>query len=157
VALQTTGQVRADADRAAAFEFVRDPVRLAECIPGCHDLRELSPRRYAAVLTNKLAFIVLSFNVVVEIIRIEPPSLIEAKINGEAIGLAGRVAATARLDLDEVGKGQTEIRYAVQVGLTGKLGGLGEPVFKATSAEMARRFGSNLKSAIESWRTEETA
>ncbi len=52
MALQTGGQVRVDVDLATAFDFVGDPVRLAQCIPGCGDLRELSPGRYSAVLTN---------------------------------------------------------------------------------------------------------
>ena len=149
MALQTSGQVRVDVDRAMAFDYVGDPVRLAQCIPGCRDLCELSPGRYSAVLTNEVAFITLSFKVIVEVIKIEPPGAIEAKITGETIGLAGRVVANAGLQLSEAGPSQTDIRYTASVGLTGKLGGLGEPVFRAKSAEVAREFGSNLKAAIE--------
>ena len=149
MALQTSGQVRVDVDRAMAFDYVGDPVRLAQCIPGCRDLCELSPGRYSAVLTNEVAFITLSFKVIVEVIKVEPPDTIEAKITGETIGLAGRVVANAGLQLSEAGPSQTDIRYTANVGLTGKLGGLGEPVFRAKSAEVAREFGSNLKAAIE--------
>ena len=150
MALQTVGHVRVDVNRAVAFEFVADPVRLAPCIPGCKDLRELSTGRYSAVLTNQVAFITLSFKVVIELIKVEPPGVIEAKITGEAIGLVGRVVASAGLQLAEAGPNETEIRYTTNVGLTGKLGGLGEPVFRAKSAEVAREFGANLKAAIES-------
>jgi carbon monoxide dehydrogenase subunit G len=149
MALQSSGQILVDVDRATAFEFVGDPMRLAQCIPGCRDLRELSPRTYSAVLTNEVAFITLSFKVIVEVIKLEPPSAIEAKITGEAVGLVGRVVANAGLQLAESGPSQTEIRYTSSVGLTGKLGGLGEPVFRAKSAEVAREFGANLKAAIE--------
>ncbi|HYR84065.1 MAG TPA: SRPBCC domain-containing protein [Terriglobia bacterium] len=149
MALQTSGQVRVEVDRATAFDLVGDPVRLAQCIPGCKDLRELSPGLYSAVLTNEVAFITLSFKVTVEVVKLEPPSAIEAKITGEAIGLIGRVAANAELQLSETGPGQTDIRYTTSVGLTGKLGGLGEPVFRAKSAEVAREFAANLKAAIE--------
>jgi carbon monoxide dehydrogenase subunit G len=149
MALQTSGQVRVDVERAAAFDFVRDPVRLAQCIPGCKDLRELSPGRYSAVLTNEVAFITLSFKVIVEVVKVEPPSAIEGKITGESIGLVGRVVANAVLQVSEAGPSQTDIHYTANVGLTGKLGGLGEPVFRAKSAEVAREFGANLKAAIE--------
>jgi|SRR5436309_14525401 len=154
MALQTSGQVRVDVDRAKAFDFIGDPVRLAQCIPGCKDLRELSPGRYSAVLMNEVAFITLSFKVIVEIVKVEPPSAIEAKITGEAIGLVGRVAANAGLQLSEAGANQTDIRYTANVGLTGKLGGLGEPVFRAKSAEVAREFGVNVKAAIEKTSTQ---
>jgi carbon monoxide dehydrogenase subunit G len=149
MALQTTGQISVDVDSAAAFDFIGNPERLARCIPGCKDLRELSPGRYSAVLTNDVAFITLSFKVVVEVGKIVPPSAIEARITGEAIGLVGRVTATAGLELSEAGPNQTNIRYAANLSLTGKLGGLGEPVFRAKSVEVAREFGANLKAAIE--------
>jgi hypothetical protein len=154
MALQTSGQIRVDVDHATAFDFVGDPVRLAQCIPGCRDLHELSPGRYSAVLTNELAFITFSFKVIVEVVKIEPPRAIDAKITGEAIGLVGRVVANAGLQLSAAGPSQTDIRYTASVGLTGKLGGLGEPVFRAKSAEVAREFGVNLKTAIEQANTD---
>jgi uncharacterized protein len=149
MAVQTTGEVSVDVDRGAAFGFVSAPSRLAQCVPGCHDLREISPGRYSAVVTSKVAFITLSFKVTVEIVDIEPPEAIEAKITGDAIGLAGHVVATAGLRLVSVGDGRTAISYSTDVVLTGKLGGLGESVFRAKSAELAREFATNLKAAIE--------
>ena len=149
MALQTSGQIRVALDQATVFETVRDPVWLAERIPGCKDLHELAEARYSAVLTNEVGFITLRFKVIVEVVKIDPPSGIEAKITGDAIGLVGRVQATAGLELSEVGPNQTEIRYSSNVSLTGKLGGLGEPVFRAKSAEVARQFGTNLKAAID--------
>src|SRR2546428_5723141 len=136
-------------DRTAVFQTVKNPVWLAQCISGCKDLRELAEGRYSAVLTNEVGFITLRFKVIVEVVKIDPPSGIEAKITGDAIGLVGRVQATAGLELSEVGPNQTEIRYSSNVSLTGKLGGLGEPVFRAKSAEVARQFGTNLKAAID--------
>jgi len=148
MALQTTGQIRVDVDRATVFGFVADPVWLAECIPGCKDLREISAGRYSAVLTNEVGFITLRFKVIVEVVKIDAPRAIEATLTGDALGLVGRVTASAGLELSEAGPNQTDIRYAANVGLTGKLGGLGEPVFRAKSAEVAREFGANLKAAI---------
>ena len=149
MALQTTGEVSVDADRTTAFGFVSDPSRLALCVPGCHDLREISPGRYSAIVTSKVAFVTLTFKVLVEIVKIEPPDAIEAKITGEAIGLAGRVVAIAGLRLGSPADGHTVISYSTDVVLTGKLGGLGESVFRAKSAELAREFATNLKAGIE--------
>ena len=149
MALQTAGEINVDVDLAVAFGFVSDPLRLAQCVPGCHDLREISPGRYAAVVTSMVAFIALSFKVIVEIVKIEPPHAIEAKITGDAIGLAGRVVASAGLRLRSAGDGRTAISYSTDVVLTGKLGGLGESVFRAKSAQLAREFATNLKAAIE--------
>ena len=147
--LRTAGDVTVDVDRATAFAFVQDPERLARCIPGCLDLRELSAGRYEAVLTSKVALTMLRFKVVVEVVKIEPPHAIDATITGDAVGLSGHVAATAGLQLAEQGERQTAIRYVADVGLTGRLGGIGQPVFRATSAQLGRQFGANLKAALE--------
>ena len=149
MAIQTAGAVSVNADRTVAFGIISDPLRLARCVPGCHDLREISPGRYSAVITNKVAIIALSFKVIVEIVKIEPPNTIEAKLTGDAIGLSGRVIATASLRLGSGDDGHTGIAYSADVALTGKLGGLGESVFRTKSAELAREFAANLKATIE--------
>ena len=149
MAVETSGEITVDVDRATAFAVVRNPTRLARCIPGCHDLRELAPDRYSAVLTSQVAFMKVSFKVTIDVTRIDAPETLEAKITGDAVGLAGHVVATARLKLEAAAEHRTTLRYATEIGLTGRLGGLGQPVFKATSAKMARDFGANLKREIE--------
>jgi len=157
MALETSGEITTAVDRSTAFAIVRDPVRLARCIPGCTDLCEVAPDRYTAVLTSRVAFMTLSFKVTIDVAKIEPPATLEATITGDAVGLSGHVVATARIDLAETADRRTTIRYATEVGLTGKLGGLGQPVLRATSAKMAREFGDNLKAEIERGRAEPSA
>jgi hypothetical protein len=144
-------------DRVSAFAMVSDPARLARCIPGCQDLCELSPDRYTAVLTSRVAFMTLSFKVTIDVVKIEPPTMIEARISGDAVGLSGHVVATASVHLADAADRRTTIRYSTGIGLTGKLGGLGQPVFRATSAKMAREFGENLKAEIERGQAERSA
>ena len=157
MALQTSGEITVAFDRETAFAIVRDPARLARCIPGCHDLQEVSPEHYTAVLTSRVAFMTMSFKVKIDVVKLEPPSAIEAKITGDAVGLAGHVVATASLELDETVDGHTTIRYSTDVGLTGKLGGIGQPVFRATSVKIAKEFSDNLKAEIEGGGTEQSA
>ena len=149
MAVETSGEITVNVDRATAFAVVRDPARLARCIPGCTDLRELAPDRYTAVLSSQVAFMTLRFTVTIEVTRIDALGTLEATITGDAVGLAGHVVATARLQLEETAAQHTILRYSTEVGLTGKLGGLGQPVFKATSGKMAREFGAQLKKEIE--------
>lgn len=153
--MQTASEVRVGVPRDAAFSFLLDAERLAACIPGCSDLRPLGPAdltrsapRYSAVLSSRVAFVTVSFAVTIEIVRVDPPNAIEATITGDAIGLVGHVVATAGVMLADAGP-DTLIRYTTDITLTGKLGGIGQPVFRATSAQLAREFGENLKGALE--------
>ena len=149
MALETTGEITVEVDRDTAFKFIEVPEQLAQCIPGCSDLRQAGPGSFTAVLSNEVSFITLNFQVVVEVVKIDPPHTIEAKITGKPIGFSGQLTATAGLRLSEAGPGRTIIRHSSSVGLTGKLGGLGQPVFRAKSAEMSTKFAANLKAALE--------
>ncbi|MBM3821020.1 MAG: hypothetical protein FJW14_18670 [Acidimicrobiia bacterium] len=157
--LQTSGDVHVAVSRDVAFAFLQDAERLAACIPGCSDLCALAPAdltrsapRYSAVLSSRVAFVTVSFKVTIEIVRIDPPNAIEATITGDAVGLAGHVVATAGVTLADAGH-ETLIHYTTDITLTGTLGGIGQPVFRATSAQLARQFGENLKGALDAQRT----
>ena len=149
MALETTGEIVVAVDRATAFAIVRDPIRLARCIPGCKDVHAIGPEQYTALLTSRVGFMTVSFKVNVALTKIEPPEILEATITGDAVGLSGHAVATARLNLSDTADRQTVVRYAIDLALTGKLGSLGQPVLRATSAKMARDFGDRLKAEIE--------
>jgi carbon monoxide dehydrogenase subunit G len=157
MALRTAGEITVDVERPVAFAFLQDAARLARCIPGCDDLRQLSPVQYAAVLTSRVAFMTLRFNAIIDVVRIDAPHTIEATITGDAVGLVGHVVATASVQLADEGDRRTAIRYVTDIALTGKLGGIGQPVFRATSARLAREFADNLKTALEAGRAETPA
>ena len=80
--------------------------------------------------------------------RREPPSDTEAKVEGNPVDVVGRLAAGARTTLSEQ-DGGTLIRYAVDAALTGKLGGIGEPVFRVEGARIAKDLRRTCGSEIE--------
>jgi hypothetical protein len=146
--LQTGGEFTVAVPQDRAFAFISDPFKIATCIPGCTDLREISPGKYAAKLTNRVGPIQISFDVTVELTKVEAPSAIDAVVSGNAAG--GRLTAAATVRLDAVDAANTEVSYTVDLGLTGKLGGIGQPVFRAKSDELSKKFGANVRAALES-------
>jgi carbon monoxide dehydrogenase subunit G len=147
--LQTSGEFTVAVDRERAFAFIGDPFRIAGCIPGCENLRETEPGKYAATLSNKVGPIAVKFDVAVELTKIEPPEAIDATVSGNAPGLGGRLTATAQLRLEALDAASTRVTYAVEMGLSGRLGGIGQPVFRAKSDELSKKFGANVRAAIE--------
>jgi len=146
--LQTGGEFTVAVPQDRAFAFISDPFKIATCIPGCTDLREISPGKYAAKLTNRVGPIQISFDVTVELTKVEAPSAIDAVVSGNAAG--GRLTATATVRLEAVDAANTKVTYTVNLGLTGKLGGIGQPVFRAKSDELSKKFGANVRAALES-------
>lgn len=146
--LQTGGEFSVSVPQARAFAFISDPFTIAGCIPGCSDLREVAPGKYAAKLTNRVGPISIAFDVTVELTKVEGPSAIDAVVSGNAAG--GRLTATATVRLAATDATTTNVTYTVDLSLTGKLGGIGQPVFRAKSDELSKKFGANVRAALES-------
>ncbi len=113
----------------------------------CAISTEIAPDRYAAVFETKVAYMKFSFKVTVEVTRAEPPSEIEAKVEGTPLGIVGRLTATSLTTLSEVGD-ETHIAYEVDAALTGKLGSLGQPVLRSKAKEMEKQFAARMQAAF---------
>jgi carbon monoxide dehydrogenase subunit G len=146
--MKFTGEITVKAPRAAVFDALRDARFFASCVDGVRDLAEIGPDRYAAVFETKVAYMKFSFKVTVELTRADPPSEIEAKVEGTPLGVVGRMTATSVTTLRESGEGTT-IAYAVDAALTGKLGSLGQPVLRSKAREMEKQFAARLAAAFE--------
>jgi uncharacterized protein len=145
--MKFTGDISIDAPRDAVYAKVRDARFFASCIEGVQSLNEIDSDHYTAVLETKVAYLKFKFNVAVEVVRAQPPSEIEAKIEGTPLGIVGRLTASALTRLvDDVGG--TKVSYEIDVALTGKLGSLGQPVLRSKAKEMERLFAERMRAAF---------
>jgi carbon monoxide dehydrogenase subunit G len=155
--MKFTGDIAIDAPREAVFAKVRDARFFASCIEGVQALNEIDAEHYTAVLETKVAYLKFKFNVAIEVVRVEPPREIEARIEGTPLGIVGRLTASSVTRLAEE-NGGTRVSYEIDAALTGKLGSLGQPVLRAKAKEMERRFAERMRAAFaDSKSTSETA
>ncbi|MED6310772.1 MAG: SRPBCC domain-containing protein [Pseudomonadota bacterium] len=145
--MEFKGEITVAAPRADIYARIRDAEFLVSCIEGVRDLEVVDNTHYTAVMESKVAYIKVSFHVSVEVLRDEAPNLIEAKIEGRPIKLAGRLAATSLTWLAEA-DGGTKISYETKLSLTGKLGSLGRPALTAKAKEMEKLFADRLAAAF---------
>ena len=78
-----------------------------------------------------------------------PPEKLSGKVVAKPAGMPGQLQTAARLWLDAIDTQATRMRYVLDIGITGKLGSIGQSAFRAKAEELAGVFGSNVKSAIE--------
>lgn len=142
------GEISVRAPREAVFEKLRDARAFASCVEGVGALTEVDGTHYTATLETKIAYMRFKFAVAVEVLRLEAPALIEAKIEGAPIGVVGRMTASSVTTLAQSGD-ETQIRYAVEVALAGKLGAMGQPVLRSKAREMEKNFAANLRRLLE--------
>lgn len=146
--MKFNGEIKVNAAREDVFERLNDARFFASCLEGVSNLEQVGPRRFTAVLENRVAYIKVKFQVTVEITESESPSLIVAKTEGEPVGMVGRLLATSRAELREV-EGQTVVDYEIDLSLAGKLGSIGQPVLRSRAREMERQFAASLIAAFE--------
>ena len=146
--MKLSGDIRIKAPREKVFAALRDPKFFASCIEGIGDLTEIDETHYDAILQTKVAYLQFRFKVHVELTRVEPPSELEAKIEGTPLGVVGRLMAVSRTILSDEADA-TAIRYEIDTSLTGKLGAIGQPVLKSKAKQMEKQFFTRLRGAFE--------
>jgi uncharacterized protein len=146
--MNVTGAITVSAPRETVFNALKNAPFFASCIDGVRDLKEIDATHYDAVIEAKVAYMRFNFKVSVELTRLAPPDEIEAKIEGTPLGVVGRLTATSTTRLTEA-DGQTLIQYSIDTTLTGKLGGIGQPVLRSKAKEMEKQFTERLRAAFE--------
>ena len=145
--MNVSGEFTVNAPRERVFETIRDPKSFIALVDGLHDLKEIDPTHYEAVLETKIAYMKFRFNVSVEVTKLEVDE-IGAKVEGTPLGVVGRLTATSKTTLSEAGD-ETRIAYSVDSALTGKLGSIGQPVLRSKAREMEKQFAARLAARFE--------
>lgn len=141
--MNVSGEFSIKAPREAVFNTIRDPKSFILLVDGLHDLNEIDPMHYQAVLETKIAYLKFRFNVSVEVTKLEVGE-IGARIEGTPLGVVGRLTAIATTTLTETGDG-TKVSYSVDATLAGKLGSMGQPVLRSKAKDMEKIFASRLR------------
>ena len=141
--MNVTGEFTVNAPRDAVFKALRDARSFVRFVDGVHDLRQIDPTHYVAMFETKVAF-----NVIVEIIRVDECSKIEANIGGTPLGVIRRLTASSVTKLEDCGS-ETKVTYSVNSTLAGKLGSIGQPVLRSKAKDMEKLFAQRVRAAFE--------
>lgn len=145
--MKLSGDFTVPAPGDVVFQRINDPVFFASCIDGVSNLTEISPNEYSATLETKIAFIKFRFEIEVKIVEVVEPSKIVAEAVGVPKGVVGRLTSVATAHLEDAAD-ETRITYEIDLGLTGKLGSLGQPVMRSKAKEMERSFIANMNASF---------
>ena len=152
--MNVSGEFTVNAPRDVVFNTLRDPSAFVKFVDGVHDLKEIDPTHYEATFETRVAYMKFKFAVTVEVTRMDAPSTIEAKIEGNPLGMVGRLTARSTTTLSEAGD-ETKVVYAVESTLAGKLGSIGQPVLRSKAKDMEKIFASRLRAAFAATPTED--
>jgi uncharacterized protein len=138
-----------NAPRERVWPLITDPKLLATCVPGCESVDILSPDRYLGKVTIGIGPIKASFNVEVTITEQEAPSYVLCVSRGEENSRASQVSAENVLRLSDRGDGTTEVYYASDIQVVGRLGKFGLGIMKKKAKSLGDEFARAFKARAE--------
>jgi carbon monoxide dehydrogenase subunit G len=139
------------------WAFLWDLDRMARCIPGCREAREIEPhKRYEALVSERVGPFKVQFPLDIDIVEAQAPARLRAVATGRDNSVGSSVKV--RLDLDIVGDaGRTSLSIHADVSVLGKLAMLGHGVIKRKSDEIMTQFAESLRQALEDSRADAPA
>jgi carbon monoxide dehydrogenase subunit G len=142
-------EIRIGAPREAVWGLLWDVPRLARCIPGAREVREIEERkRYAAVIADRVGPFRVQFPVEIEVLEAEPPARLRARAGGRDAKVDGLVRVSLDVALAPVESG-TMLTLVADIAVLGKLGSLGHGVIARKGAEVIDHFAGAVRAQLE--------
>ena len=142
--LQGSVTIAATPDRV--WQALNDPDVLRKCIPGCEEVRQISPQEMHARVMLKLGPVRANFVGKVLLTDVRP--LLGCTLNFEGSGgSAGFAKGSSVIALTPVAAG-TQVAYTAQASVAGKLGQIGGRLMDASARHMADQFFTAFKNQV---------
>lgn len=139
------------ADRATVWARLNDAETLRACIPGCEELTGSPDEGFEAVVKQKVGPVKATFKG-----KVALSDIVEGesyRISGEGSGgVAGFAKGGAAVRLADV-EGGTELTYAADAQIGGKLAQLGSRLITGFARKMADQFFERFQAEVEGTNT----
>lgn len=144
--MELQGSVTIPAAPEQVWQALNDPEVLRKCIPGCEEVRQISPQEMHARVMLKLGPVRANFVGKVLLTDVRP--LLGCTLNFEGSGgSAGFARGSSVIALTPVAGG-TQVDYTAQASVAGKLGQIGGRLMDASARQMADRFFAAFKDEV---------
>ncbi|MDA8232351.1 MAG: carbon monoxide dehydrogenase subunit G [Magnetospirillum sp.] len=141
-AMEMTGDYAVPAPRERVWDALRDPVVLADCIPGCRELRQLAPSEYEGRFLGRVGPVEAALSGRATVYGQDFPDGWMMAAHAHNLGV-GWIGGEATLTLTPAGDG-TRIGYRARVDAGGRFASVGPQVFQVTARGIADAFFARL-------------
>ena len=132
--------------RERVWQALNDPAFLQATVPGCRRVAEPRPDELEMELTSAVGPIKVHFNVQVKKLDVVAPESYVLQGGGSG-GVAGSATGRVQVRLTEV-PGGTQLDYAAQTEITGRIAQLGSRLIDSTARKFSEEFFANVARAL---------
>jgi carbon monoxide dehydrogenase subunit G len=146
--MKLKGSVDIKASREIVWEFITNPQAVGECAPGVESVEVVIPdQKFQANAAIGFGSVKATFVTVVEWVELLPPERAKLKAHGDAPGSAADI--TSEITLKDLPDGGTNLTWAADVVVLGKIAGLASRMMGGVSKKLSRQFFECMKGQIE--------
>ena len=137
VVLKIEGSYTFNAPRDRVWQVLLDPKVMAQCMPGCEALNEVSPDQYEATMKVGVAAVKGTYKGKVTIKDKQPPS--HYILSGSGSGGPGFMQGDVAIDLEE-SNGKTILKYSTDAQVGGLIASIGQRMLGGVAKMMVDQF-----------------
>lgn len=142
--MELTDRFAAQASPSEAWAFFWDLPRVGRCLPGCESIEPAGDGAYRARMTQRVGPFRVSMDIVMRVDEEEEGRRVVVSGRGEdKMGNRLHINRLA-LELREPSPGQTEVSYAMDFNLYGRLATLGNTAVKRKAEEIRAEFSRRI-------------
>ena len=142
-------RIEVPADAAGVWEFLWDVERLARCLPGCQEAREVEPgERYSVVMEERVGPFRARFEMDVRVVERVAGRLVRLRAEGRDRKLAASTRVELEVTLEEGSGGGTALSTTADIVVMGKIAGLGQSVIKRKAQDVVTRFAQAMAAEL---------
>lgn len=144
--MRIEGERRFGAPREDVFAALTDPALMSSAIPGVREWDASDPDRWTIAIGLALP-LAPPLRIAVEVLERDPPS--HARLRAAGGGLGGGARVESRFDLEEPAEGETLMRWAAEIELSGPLGALVGTMLEPMAKRQAERTLDAIAARVE--------
>ena len=135
---------------ARVWEFLKDPRKVATCVPGAQITEALDERRYAGTITVKVGPVVSDYKGELSIERLDAQNY-EIELLGKGRDARGKGSASMRMvgKLRALPGGGTEVTGTSEISIIGVLAQFGSRMVEEVSGQMFGEFTAALQKNLQ--------
>ena len=145
--LEFSGEYEMEQSPEELLPYFTDPDVLAQCAPGCKEMKLDSPHEITAVLAVGVGSVKPEFDVEAVVTDIEYPRLLKLKATGQAP--RNEFDMTASMELIEQDGGGTVVAWEATADVSGTIVSLGGRALKSVTNRLVKKYFSDMKAIVE--------
>lgn len=131
------------------WDFLLDIERMSVCVPGVERVEAVDDTTYRGELKVKVGPIAASFGGKAELVEIDEPRRLVAKVEGADTRTASRVTGTFASTLSPTSDETTDIAYTMDVVIRGRLGRFGQGVMREVARQLTGEFAKCVQAQLQ--------